>query len=368
MPPSATRTRLPGAQVPEGPPQVGQRPSPSGPIARPGPYRFRAGAPLPSAAGHEAQGFLSGIRAQYRQRQERGYVPRSFPLSESCARCRSLRYRPLALDSLRALRSGDVAEAALVAVWNIQGRFGAGDDTQKILKSLDELRVHGFGRDVNLRTVIDDAARGACSCVGRKGLRGKVHIEHDLDPVRTSLPARLDIVDGRLPNPQRGRLPIAWRGGLTIGQRNEVGFAGHDHPRGQRQADGVFALEEDPLAEFPTLEPQPAQLARVFDVPLHGVKVAGRLVVVFVVGLEPTGPLAILFSRHDPGEPGDPDKDSVAFRGHIGTPSCRLTITPPSDTAVSGPHSVRDPAGGLAGAQAQQPQATSGPGAAGNLR
>ena len=31
-----------------------------------------------------------------------------------------------------------------------------------------------------------------------------------------------------------------------------------------------------------------------------------------------------------PGEPGDPDKDSVAFLGHIETPFCRLTITPPS--------------------------------------
>src|SRR5439155_15866682 len=126
--------------------------------------------------------------------------------------------RPLVPDSLRALRSGNVTEAALVAARNLPGRLGAGDDTQKILESLDELLVHGFGQDVNLRTVIDDAACGACPGVGRKGLRGKVHIEHDLDAVRTSLPARLDIVDGRLPNPQRGRLPIAWRGGLTIGQ------------------------------------------------------------------------------------------------------------------------------------------------------
>src|SRR5207245_2229756 len=117
----------------------------------------------------------------------------------------------------------------------------------------------------------------------------------------------------------------------------EVGFAGEDHSRGQRKPDGVLALEEDPLPEFAALELQPAQLARVFDVPLHGVKVAGRLVVVFVVGLEPACPLAILFSRHDPGEPGDPDEDSVAFGGHFETPSCRLTITPPSDTAVSGP-------------------------------
>jgi hypothetical protein len=85
-PPSPIRTRLPGAQVPEGSPQVGQRPSPSGPIARSGPYRFRAGAPLPSAAGLEAQDFLSGVRSEYRQQQERGHVPRSFALSESCAR------------------------------------------------------------------------------------------------------------------------------------------------------------------------------------------------------------------------------------------------------------------------------------------
>ena len=184
------------------------------------------------------------------------------PLSE-------LRDRPLAFDSLRALRSGDVTEAALVAVRNLQRRFGAGDDTQKILKSLDELRVHRFGRDVNPRTVVDDAPCGPCSSVRRNGLRHNVHIEHGLDPVRTSFPARLDVVDGRFP----------------IAQRNEVWFTGDDHPRGQRQADGVFALEEDPLAEFPALEPQPAQLARVFDVPLHGVKVAGRLVVVFVVAL-----------------------------------------------------------------------------------
>src|SRR5437764_2806537 len=70
--------------------------------------------------------------------KERGHVPRSLPLSESCARCRSLRYRPLALDSLRAFRSGDVAEAALVAARNLPGRFGAGDDIQEILKSFDE--------------------------------------------------------------------------------------------------------------------------------------------------------------------------------------------------------------------------------------
>src|SRR5438093_13703463 len=155
MPPSAIRTRLPGAQVPEGPPQVGQRPSPSGRIARPGPYRFRAGAPLPSAAGHEAQGFLSGVRAQYRQRQERGYVPRSFPVSESCVRRAGVRGRPLVLDSLPALRSGDVAEAIVVTARNLQGRIEAGDYSQKIFKSVAELGVFDFGHDVNLRDVVD---------------------------------------------------------------------------------------------------------------------------------------------------------------------------------------------------------------------
>ena len=54
--------------------------------------------------------------------------------------------KPLALDSLRALRSGDIAEATLVAARNLPGRLGAGDYTQKILESLDELLVHGFGR------------------------------------------------------------------------------------------------------------------------------------------------------------------------------------------------------------------------------
>ena len=79
---------------------------------------------------------------------------------------------------LRALRSGDVTEAALVAARNLPGRLGAGDDIQEILESLDELLVHGFGRDVNLRAVVDDAARGACPCVGRKGLRGKAYASH----------------------------------------------------------------------------------------------------------------------------------------------------------------------------------------------
>src|SRR5438876_6080677 len=119
------------------------------------------------------------------------------------------------------------------------------------------------------------------------------------------------------------------------------GFPAMTTPEGSVRRMGFSALEEDALAEFPALEPQPAQLTSVFDVPFRGVKVAGRLVVVFVVGLEPACPLAILFSRHDFREPGDPDEDSVAFRGHIGTPSCRLTITPPSDTAVSGPQSGR---------------------------
>ena len=54
--------------------------------------------------------------------------------------------KPLALDSLRAFRSGDIAEATLVAARNLPGRLGAGDDIQEILESLDELRVHGFGR------------------------------------------------------------------------------------------------------------------------------------------------------------------------------------------------------------------------------
>ena len=129
--------------------------------------------------------------------------------------------RPLALDSLRALRSGDVAEAALVAARNLPGRLGAGDYTQEILKSLDELLVHGLGQDINFRTVVDDAARGACSCVGRKGLRGKMHIEHDLDPVRTSCPTGLDIVDGRPPKAQRG--------GWPIGRRDEVRLVGDPH-------------------------------------------------------------------------------------------------------------------------------------------
>ena len=122
---------------------------------------------------------------------------------------------------LRALRSGDVTEAALVAARNLPGRLGAGDDIQEILESLDELLVHGFGRDVNLRAVVDDAARGACSCIGRKGLRGKVHIEHDLDPARTSCPTGLDIVDGRPPKAQRG--------GWPIGRRDEVRLVGDDH-------------------------------------------------------------------------------------------------------------------------------------------
>src|SRR5439155_9035168 len=112
------------------------------------------------------------------------------------------------------------------------------------------------------------------------------------------------------------------------------GFPAMTTPEGSVRRMGFSALEEDALAEFPALEPQPAQLTSVFDVPFRGVKVAGRLVVVFVVGLEPGCPLAILFSRHDSGEPGDPDEDSVAFRGHIGTPSCRLTITPSIDAGA----------------------------------
>src|SRR5439155_17018094 len=36
------------------------------------------------------------------------------------------------------------------------------------------LRVHGFGRDVHFRAVIDDAACGSCPCVRRKGLGKKV--------------------------------------------------------------------------------------------------------------------------------------------------------------------------------------------------
>ena len=155
-----------------------------------------------------------------------------------------------------------------MAARNLQGRFEAGDYTQKILKSVDELGVYGFGRDVNLRAVVDDAACGSCSCVGRNGQRSKVHIEHDLDAVRTSLPARLDIVDGRLPNAERDEWPS--------GQRNEVGFPGEDHSRGQRQADGVFAFDEDALAEFAALEPELAQPTSVIDVPFRAVSERSR--------------------------------------------------------------------------------------------
>jgi len=51
--------------------------------------------------------------------------------------------RPLALDSLRALRSSDVTEAALVAARNLPGRLEADDDRQEKLESPDEL--HGSG-------------------------------------------------------------------------------------------------------------------------------------------------------------------------------------------------------------------------------
>src|SRR5438093_5163387 len=112
----------------------------------------------------EVTGLFSGVPAQYPATKSAGHVPRSFPLTESCTRSRRLGDRPLALDSLRAFRSGDVAEATLVAARNLPGRLGTGDDTQEILKSLDELLVHGFGQDVNLRTVIDDAACGSCPC------------------------------------------------------------------------------------------------------------------------------------------------------------------------------------------------------------
>ena len=105
------------------------------------------------------------------------------------------------------------------------------------------------------------------------------------------------------------------------GQRNEVGFPGEDHSRGQRQADGVFAFDEDALAEFAALEPELAQPTSVIDVPFRGVKITRRLVIVFIVRLEPASPLAILFSHHDPSEPGDPDKDSIAFLGHNQSPS-----------------------------------------------
>src|SRR5207245_7700111 len=55
-----------------------------------------------------------------------------------------------------------------------QGTFQGGDDTHKILKSLDERRIHGFGRDGHTRTAIDDAACGSCSYVRRKGSGKKV--------------------------------------------------------------------------------------------------------------------------------------------------------------------------------------------------
>ena len=49
-----------------------------------------------------------------------------------------------------------------------QGTFQGGDDTHKILKGPDELEVHGFGRDVNFRAIIDEVAGGSCPCVREK--------------------------------------------------------------------------------------------------------------------------------------------------------------------------------------------------------
>ncbi len=120
-----------------------------------------------------------------------------------------------------------------------------------------------------------------------------MHVEHDLDPARTSFPARLDVVDGRLPNAERDEWPS--------GQRNEVGSAGEDHSRGQRQADGVFAFEEDALAQFPALELQPAQLKGVFDVPFRGVrKIQALLDARKGVYTLPAGPLCQLILRFEP--------------------------------------------------------------------
>ena len=88
---------------------------------------------------HEAMGFLSSFAFSIASDNERGHVPRSFPLSESCVRRAGLRDRPLALDSLRALRLGDVTEARLVAARNLPGRLETGDNSQEKLESPDEL-------------------------------------------------------------------------------------------------------------------------------------------------------------------------------------------------------------------------------------
>jgi len=53
--------------------------------------------------------------------------------------------RPLALDSLRALRSGDVTEARLVAARNLPGRIEAGDDSQKNSKAPMNFGFTGSG-------------------------------------------------------------------------------------------------------------------------------------------------------------------------------------------------------------------------------
>ena len=88
---------------------------------------------------HEAMGFLSSFAFSIASDNERGHVPRSFfVLAIVCVLTAASR-QTAALDSLRALRSGDVTEAALIPAGNLPGGLEAGDHRQEKLESPDEL-------------------------------------------------------------------------------------------------------------------------------------------------------------------------------------------------------------------------------------
>src|SRR2546426_1544863 len=88
---------------------------------------------------HEAHGLPLQLRVQYRQRQRARTRPALFSALGIVRPSSGASRQAAALDSLRALRSGDVTEAALVPAGNLPGGLEAGDNSQEKLESPDEL-------------------------------------------------------------------------------------------------------------------------------------------------------------------------------------------------------------------------------------
>src|SRR6266404_248176 len=101
------------------------------------------------------------------------------------------------LDALGTFCFRDVAKAAFVATGDFNCMFGGGNYAQEVFEIVYKLRVDRIVRNFQPCLIIDDTSGGLFATVSFDGQWQQVHVNQNLDLIRSLPLARFHIIYGR---------------------------------------------------------------------------------------------------------------------------------------------------------------------------